>query len=64
MLGEITDSQLNIAREADDIFITELRTHNLYRQTSQAFAALIPTRAVGVMGDKRQAEQYASVGYS
>ena len=53
ILGEVTAEQLTIAREADHIFISELRAHGLYEKTSQAFAALIPTRAVGVMGDKR-----------
>ena len=55
VLGEVTVKQLIIAREADHIFISELRAHGLYEKTSQAFAALIPTRAVGVMGDKRLA---------
>ena len=53
ILGEVSEAQLKIAREADHIFISELIEHNLYHKASQAFAALIPTRAVGVMGDKR-----------
>jgi len=53
VLGEVTPSQLAIARQADHIFMTALREHKLYREVSQAYAALIPTRAVGVMGDKR-----------
>lgn len=53
ILGEVTKSQLEIARAADHIFLSELTAHGLYQKTSQAFAALIPTRAVGVMGDKR-----------
>ncbi|KAL9132200.1 MAG: hypothetical protein Q9217_000004 [Psora testacea] len=61
VLGEITERQLRIAREADHIFISELIAYGLYRQTSQAFAALIPTRAVGVMGDKRVYGQMISL---
>ena len=57
ILGEITDEQLRIAREADHIFIEEIRAAGLYRQISQAFAALLPVRAVGVMGDRRVHEQ-------
>ncbi|KAI9886121.1 MAG: GMP synthase (glutamine-hydrolyzing) [Watsoniomyces obsoletus] len=57
ILGEVTPEQLRIAREADHIFVEEIRTAGLYRQISQAFAALLPVRAVGVMGDKRVHEQ-------
>lgn len=57
ILGEVTASQVRIAREADDIFISEIRAAGLYRQISQAFAALLPVKAVGVMGDKRVHDQ-------
>lgn len=57
ILGEITPAQLHIARQADHIFIQEIRNAGLYRQISQAFAALLPVKAVGVMGDKRVHEQ-------
>lgn len=57
VLGEVTPEQLRIAREADHIFIEEIRAAGLYRQISQAFAALLPVKAVGVMGDKRVHEQ-------
>ncbi|KKY27473.1 putative gmp synthase subunit b [Phaeomoniella chlamydospora] len=53
ILGEVTPEQIRIAREADEIFITEIRAAGLYRKISQAFAALLPVKAVGVMGDKR-----------
>ncbi len=53
ILGEITPEQLRIAREADHIFIEEIKAARLYRQISQAFAGLTGARAVGVMGDKR-----------
>lgn len=53
ILGEITPEQLKIARHADKIFIDEIIAAGLYRNISQAFAALLPVKAVGVMGDKR-----------
>ncbi|KAL8941546.1 MAG: hypothetical protein Q9216_002178 [Gyalolechia sp. 2 TL-2023] len=57
ILGEVTPSQLEIARKADHIFIDEIIRAGLYRDISQAFAALLPVKAVGVMGDKRVHEQ-------
>ena len=57
ILGEVTPEQVRIARQADSIFIEEIRAAGLYRQISQAFAALLPVKAVGVMGDKRVHEQ-------
>jgi len=57
ILGEVTPEQLRIAREADAIFIEEIKAAGLYRKISQAFAALLPVKAVGVMGDKRTHEQ-------
>ncbi|RFU34016.1 hypothetical protein B7463_g2308, partial [Scytalidium lignicola] len=53
ILGEVTPEKVEIARHADHIFISEIRKAGLYDQISQAFAALDPSRAVGVMGDKR-----------
>ena len=57
ILGEVTPEQVAIARQADHIFIEEIKAAGLYRQISQAFAALLPVKAVGVMGDKRVHEQ-------
>ena len=57
ILGEVTREQLRIAQEADVIFIEEIRAAGLYQNISQAFAALLPVKAVGVMGDKRMHEQ-------
>ncbi|EEB09430.2 GMP synthase [Schizosaccharomyces japonicus yFS275] len=57
VLGEVNKAQLEIARKADHIFISEIRAHGYYEQISQAFAALLPVKAVGVMGDKRTYEQ-------
>ncbi|CAH7669156.1 GMP synthase [Phakopsora pachyrhizi] len=58
ILGPVNQSQLEIARKADDIFLQEIRkVPNLYNSISQAFAVLLPVRAVGVQGDKRTYEQ-------
>ena len=53
ILGDITWERLETLRHADAIFLEELRKANLYRQTSQVFAVLLPVRSVGVMGDGR-----------
>lgn len=57
ILGEITQKRLEALREADEIFIDELRASGLYREIGQAFAVLLPVKAVGVMGDKRTYEE-------
>ncbi len=53
ILGEITEDRLRILKEADFIFIDELKKSRSYDSTWQAFAALLPVKAVGVMGDAR-----------
>lgn len=55
-LGEVTEEKLALLREADAIVIEELYRANLYREISQAFAALLPIQSVGVMGDARTYE--------
>ncbi|RUP42660.1 class I glutamine amidotransferase-like protein [Jimgerdemannia flammicorona] len=57
VLGEVTPSQVEIARLADHIYIEEIKRAGYYRQISQAYAALLPVKAVGVMGDARTYEQ-------
>ena len=56
--GEVTPERLSLLREADHILIEEIRKANLYDQVWQAFVVLLPLRAVGVMGDRRD-EGYA-----
>ena len=51
--GEITRAKLNILREADAIYIDQIRKHGLYDDIWQAFVAILPVRTVGVMGDGR-----------
>ncbi|KZP20686.1 GMP synthase [Athelia psychrophila] len=57
ILGPVTREQVKILQLADKIFIDEIRNAGLYDQIAQAFAVLLPVRAVGVMGDKRTYEQ-------
>ena len=52
-LGEITPEKLRMLREADAIWIDEIRAAGAYDQIWQAYAALLPVRSVGVMGDFR-----------
>jgi GMP synthase (glutamine-hydrolysing) len=49
----VTKPRLDVLREADAIMIDEIKAAGLYRQTSQAFAVLLPVQSVGVMGDAR-----------
>jgi GMP synthase (glutamine-hydrolysing) len=53
ILGEITRERLAVLREADAIFIEELRESGWYDKVSQALAVLLPVKTVGVMGDAR-----------
>ena len=53
ILGKITPYKVSILQEADDIYIKELINHKLYHKIWQAYAALIPVKTVGVMGDSR-----------
>ncbi|KAI8852567.1 hypothetical protein BC829DRAFT_384665 [Chytridium lagenaria] len=57
VLGEVTKEQVEIARKADFIYIEEIKKAGLYKKISQAYAALLPVKAVGVMGDARTYEQ-------
>ncbi|MBI1396026.1 MAG: glutamine-hydrolyzing GMP synthase [Betaproteobacteria bacterium] len=56
ILGEVKREYADLLRRADAIFIEELRRHEWYDRTSQAFAVFLPVRSVGVMGDGRTYE--------
>jgi GMP synthase (glutamine-hydrolysing) len=56
ILGEVKREYAGILREADAIFIDELRRSGWYDQTAQAFAVFLPVKSVGVMGDGRTYE--------
>ncbi|HEY9843865.1 MAG: glutamine-hydrolyzing GMP synthase [Candidatus Sericytochromatia bacterium] len=61
ILGPVSKEKADLLREADAIFIEELRKADLYTQVSQAFVALLPVKSVGVMGDERTYEYTAVV---
>jgi len=54
ILGEVKKQYADLLRLADHIFIEELRKHDLYDKTSQAFAVFLPVKSVGVTGDGRR----------
>ena len=56
ILGNVTREKINILQKADYIYINELNRLKLYDKIWQAYAALLPVRTVGVMGDSRTYE--------
>jgi GMP synthase (glutamine-hydrolysing) len=60
-LGEVTEEKLALLREADAIFLEELRASGWYERTSQAFAVFLPVKSVGVMGDFRTYENVVAL---
>lgn len=53
VLGAVDKTSLDTLREADHIFISELKKHGLYDEIWQAFCVLLPVNTVGVQGDAR-----------
>ena len=51
--GEITKEKLEILRNADQIYIDQIKKHGLYKKIWQAFVVILPVKTVGVMGDAR-----------
>ena len=56
IIGKVSENKVKILQEADDIFINELEKDKLYDKIWQAYAALLPFKTVGVMGDTRTYE--------
>ena len=54
--GGVTRDKLEILRQADAIYLDEIRSAGLYDEIWQAFAVLLPVQTVGVMGDGRTYE--------
>jgi GMP synthase (glutamine-hydrolysing) len=52
-LGPVSKERLDLLREADAVFVEEIKAAGLYRKMWQSFAILLPVRSVGVMGDDR-----------
>ena len=61
ILGAVSKEKLDLLREADAIFTEELKAQKLYENIWQAFAVLLPVKAVGVMGDARTYESVVSL---
>jgi len=56
IIGEVNKEKIKILQNADEIFMRELKKEKLYDKIWQAYAALLPHKTVGVMGDKRTYE--------
>ncbi len=61
ILGEVNRADVQTLRQADAIFLHELRESGHYHQVSQAFAVLLPVKSVGVMGDERSYENVVAL---
>jgi GMP synthase (glutamine-hydrolysing) len=61
IIGEITKERLDVLREADEIFIQELKKSKYYHKVWQAFCVLLPVQSVGVMGDERTYENVVAL---
>jgi GMP synthase (glutamine-hydrolysing) len=59
--GEVSADKLDILRQADAVFLDEIRKAGLYDKIWQAFAVLLPVRTVGVMGDDRTYDQVCAL---
>ena len=57
ILGDINEEKVKILQDADEIFISELISNNLYDKIWQAGVILLPIKSVGVMGDERTYEK-------
>jgi GMP synthase (glutamine-hydrolysing) len=60
-IGAVTKDRLDTLREADAIFIEEIKQAGLYREIWQALVCLLPVRSVGVQGDERTYEEVCSL---
>jgi GMP synthase (glutamine-hydrolysing) len=61
VLGAVDERELAILRQADAIYLEEIRAAGLYDDIWQAFAVLLPVRSVGVMGDERTYENVCAL---
>jgi len=61
ILGPVAPRELEVLRQADAIYLEEIRAAGLYDEIWQAFAVLLPVRSVGVMGDERTYENVCAL---
>lgn len=61
ILSDVTKEKLDLLREVDDIYISELKKYFLYEKIWQAFSVLLPVQTVGVMGDERSYENVVAL---
>jgi len=61
ILGEVKKPYADLLRQADAIYIEELRKAGLYDKISQAFTVFLPVKSVGVMGDGRRYDYVVSL---
>lgn len=61
ILGQITKERADLLRSVDEIFIDEIKKEGWYDRIWQAFAVLLPVKAVGVMGDERTYENVVAI---
>jgi len=61
IVGPVNERDLAIVRQADAVFIEELRRAAWYHRTWQAFAVLLPLQTVGVKGDERSYEKVVAL---
>ncbi|MBN1970470.1 MAG: glutamine-hydrolyzing GMP synthase [Candidatus Delongbacteria bacterium] len=61
VLEEVTKEKCDVLRKADAIFIEEIEKAGIYNEIGQAFAVLLPVKAVGVMGDQRTYENVVAL---
>jgi GMP synthase (glutamine-hydrolysing) len=61
IIDSVTQERLELLRQADAIFIEELRSSGNYDKVWQAFTVLLPVKSVGVMGDERTYDQVIAI---
>lgn len=61
LIGAVNDKDLRLLQDADFIVMDEIRKSGLYEKLWQAFAVLLPTQTVGVMGDERTYEKVCAL---
>ncbi len=61
IMGEVNEENLKILKEADHIYVEELKANSLYHKIWQAFVVLLPVKTVGVQGDSRTYDKVVAI---